>query len=119
MKVLVEFESLEAANAALGSTPAAAPAPAPTPAAPAPVAAAPVPAPVPAPAAAAPAPVPAPVAAAAPAGDLVQQALNGAQQYAAAHGPAACKAKLTEFGVAKVSDIPAEQIANFIAAVAV
>lgn len=115
MKVLVEFESLEAANAALGGTVQANPAPAPAataapaPATPAPAAAAPPPAAAPAPAAP---PVAAPAPAAAPAagtGITEAQVLEAMQAYAQANGPAATRGVLGTFNAKKISDLTPDQ----------
>ena len=106
-KVLVEFNSIEEAQAAIAAVGATTPAPAP--------AAAPAPAP-----AAAPAPAPAPAPAAAPAqGVTIQQVEAAVTAYANAHGPAATKAKFAEVSATKISDIPPEQYANALTVFAV
>lgn len=124
-EVYVKFNSLEEAMAALQGAgaaqpvAAAAPTPVPTPApapVPTPVAqAAPQPAPAPAPA---PTPAPAP-AAPASSGVTEAQVLEAAQKYAQTHGPAACRAKLGELGVKKVSDLQEAQYAQAIQYLAV
>lgn len=112
-KVLVEFNSIEEAVAALGGTAQVPVAAAPQQYAPAPVPVNQAPAPMPAQAA----PQYAPPAAPAPVQQLTAADVTAAvQAYAKAHGPANAKAILSQYNVSAVAQLQPQQYAAVIAA---